>query len=63
MKEGASVLGAEMTESVAVRPLESDFHVSYIIPTWLRGTGEEVGLALLPPRALAAFLAVGAVQP
>ena len=32
MKEGASVLGAELTESVAVSPLESDVYVSFIIP-------------------------------
>ena len=31
MKEGASVLGAELTESVAVSPLESDVYVSFII--------------------------------
>ena len=33
MKEGASVLGAELTESVAVSPLESDVYVSFIVPT------------------------------
>ena len=32
MKEGASVLGAELTESVAVSSLESDVYVSFIIP-------------------------------
>ena len=32
IKEGASVLGAELTESVAVSPLESDVYVSFIIP-------------------------------
>ena len=32
MKEGASVLGDERTESVAVSPLESDVYVSFIIP-------------------------------
>ena len=31
MKEGTSVLGAELTESVAVSPLESDVYVSLII--------------------------------
>ena len=38
MKEGASVLGAELTESVAVSPLESDVYVSFIISiqTFLR---------------------------
>ena len=32
MKEGDSILGAELTESVAVRPLESGFYVTFIIP-------------------------------
>ena len=32
IKEGASALGAELTESVAVRPLESDVYVSFVIP-------------------------------
>ena len=32
MKKGASVLGAELTESVAVSSLESDVYVSFIIP-------------------------------
>ena len=32
MKEGASVLGAELTESIAVSPLESDVYVPFIIP-------------------------------
>ena len=32
IKEGASVLGAELTESVPVRPLESGFYVTFIIP-------------------------------
>ena len=32
IKEGASVLGAELTESVSVRPLESDVYVFFIIP-------------------------------
>ena len=32
IKEGASVLGAELTETVAVSSLESDVYVSFIIP-------------------------------
>ena len=32
MKEGASVLRAELTESVAVIPLQSDVYVSFVIP-------------------------------
>ena len=32
IKKGASVLGADLTESVTVRPLESDVYVSFIIP-------------------------------
>ena len=31
MKEGAPVLGAELTESVVVSSLESDVYVSFII--------------------------------
>ena len=32
MKEGASVLGAELTEGVAVSLLESDCYLPFIIP-------------------------------
>ena len=35
IKEGSSVLGAEVTESVVVSSLESDVHVSFIIPITL----------------------------
>ena len=36
IKEGDSVLGAELTESVAVSSLESDVYISFIIPIQCR---------------------------
>ena len=35
MKEGTSVSGVELTESVAVSPFESDVYVSFIVPIYM----------------------------
>ena len=50
MKEGASVLGAELTESVAVSSLESDVYISFIIPIGL----DDVEATLTPQIKMAA---------
>ena len=46
IKEGASVLGAELTESVAASPLESDVYNSFIIPMDLHGIDTFVSPAM-----------------
>ena len=55
MKEGASASGAEQTESVAVRPLDSDAYISFIIPIqslYVTVTLLTVTLFLIPQLAI-----------
>ena len=59
MKEGASVLGAELTESVAVRQLESDVDVPLTIPIPVAIRGRELDVLEAAPAAAALLLEDG----